>query len=120
MKKTGIDRLISAALNSKKGFNFLIRNEAAFKQELLLTVILAPIAFLIGSNLLESLFLISTLILVLITEILNTAIEATVDRIGTEQHELSGLAKDLGSAAVLLSVTFASFVWLLMLIKTFL
>ena len=90
----------------------MIKNESAFQQELVLTVLLVPLSFLINQTLTELLLLLLTLALVLIVEILNTAIETVVDRIGLEHHELSGLAKDLGSAAVLLALLLAAGVWL--------
>ena len=111
-KKTGIMRILFAFKHSAKGFQFLQKNEAAFQQELVLAVLLVPLSFLIKQTLTELLLLLMTLALVLIVEILNTAIETVVDRIGLEHHELSGLAKDLGSAAVLLSLLFAAGVWL--------
>ena len=111
-KKTGMMRILYAFKHSGKGFQFLLKNETAFQQELVLAVLLVPLSFLINETLSELLLLLMTLALVLIVEILNTAIEAVVDRIGLEHHELSGLAKDLGSAAVLLSLLFAAGVWL--------
>ena len=111
-RKTGIMRTLFAFKHSGKGFQFLLKNEAAFQQELVLAVLLVPLSFLIKQTLTELLLLLMVLALVLIVEILNTAIETVVDRIGLEHHELSGLAKDLGSAAVLLSLLFAAGVWL--------
>jgi diacylglycerol kinase (ATP) len=111
-KKSGIIRILFAFKHSGRGFQFLIKNESAFQQELVLTVLLVPLSFLINQTLTELLLLLLTLALVLIVEILNTAIETVVDRIGLEHHELSGLAKDLGSAAVLLALLLAAGVWL--------
>ena len=111
-KNIGVTRVLLAFKNSGKGFKFLIKNEAAFQQELVLAILLAPLSFLISQSLSELILLLLTLALVLVVEILNTAVEAVVDRIGLEHHELSGLAKDLGSAAVLLSLLFAAGVWL--------
>ncbi len=111
-KNTGVTRVLLAFKNSGKGFKFLIKSEAAFQQELVLAILLAPLSFLISQSLSELILLLLTLALVLVVEILNTAVEAVVDRIGLEHHELSGLAKDLGSAAVLLSLLFAAGVWL--------
>ena len=111
-KKTGIMRILFAFQHSGKGFQFLLKSEAAFQQELVLTLLLVPLSFLIKQTLAELLLLLMVLALVLIVEILNTAIETVVDRIGLEHHELSGLAKDLGSAAVLLSLLFAAGIWL--------
>ena len=110
-KKTGIVRILFAFKHSGKGFKFLITKEAAFQQEFILAAVLAPLSFFISQSLSELLLLLMSLVLVLIVEILNTAIEATVDRIGQEYHELSGLAKDLGSMAVLISLLFAAGVW---------
>ena len=111
-KNTGITRVLLAFKHSGQGFKFLITKEAAFQQELIMAALLAPLAFFIGQTLIELLLLLLSLVLVLIVEILNTAIEATVDRIGEEYHELSGLAKDLGSVAVLVSLLFAAGVWM--------
>lgn len=111
-KKTGITRVLFAFKNSGKGFKFLIKYEAAFQQELALAVLLAPLSFIISQNLTELALLLITLAIVLIVEVLNTAVEAVVDRIGLEHHELSGLAKDLGSAAVLISLLLAAGIWL--------
>ena len=111
-KKSGIIRILFAFKHSGRGFQFLIKNESAFQQELVLTVLLVPLSFLINQTLTELLLLLVTLALVLIVEILNTAIETVVYRIGLEHHELSGLAKDLGSAAVLLALLLAAGVWL--------
>lgn len=111
-KLTGFKRIVAAFDNSIKGFSFLLKNEAAFKQEAGLAALLSPFAFVISQSLLELFFLLFSLILVLVVEILNTAIEATIDRIGLEHHELSGLAKDLGSAAVFVSLLFSAGVWL--------
>ena len=111
-KNTGVTRVLLAFKNSGKGFKFLIKSEAAFQQELVLAILMAPLSFLISQSLSELILLLLTLALVLVVEILNTAVEAVVDRIGLEHHELSGLAKDLGSSAVLLSLLFAAGVWL--------
>ena len=111
-KLTGFKRIVAAFDNSIKGFSFLLKNEAAFRQEAGLAALLSPFAFVISQSLLELFFLLFSLILVLVVEILNTAIEATIDRIGLEHHELSGLAKDLGSAAVFVSLLFSGGVWL--------
>lgn len=116
-KITGLKRLYFALLNSAKGFAWLIKNEAAFKQELLLGIFLMAYSFTLEISALEQLLLIGVLLFVLIVEIINTAIEATIDRIGLEHHPLSGLAKDLGSLAVLLSLFFATATWVVMLWK---
>ena len=110
-KKTCITRIIAAFNNTCKGFYWMSKNEAAFKQELVLVGILTIVSLLLEVTTLERLFLICSLLLVLLTETLNTAIEAVVDRISLEFHPLSGLAKDLGSAAVFISFTMAILVW---------
>jgi diacylglycerol kinase (ATP) len=110
-KKTGIKRILSAFINTHKGLIWMSKNEAAFKQELLFVGILIVVSFFLDVSVLERIFLVTSLLIVLLTETLNTAIEAVVDRIGLELHELSGLAKDLGSAAVFISFTIAVFVW---------
>lgn len=94
-----------------KGVRAAFRNEAAFRQELLLVAVLMPLAFWPDVALVERLLMVSSLFLVLIVELLNSAIEAAIDRIGLESHELSGRAKDLGSAAVLVTLVWTGYVW---------
>lgn len=115
--RTGLSRVIHAAGYSYKGLKACYHHEAAFRQELLLSVLMLPLSFLVTPSLVESALLIATLILVLITELLNSAVEAVVDRIGPEYHDLSGRAKDIGSAAVLLSLCLVTVVWGLVIIK---
>jgi len=91
-------------------------HEAAFRQELLLCIILAPLAFYFGRTGVEKALLLGSLLLILIVELLNSAVEATVDRIGEDEHELAGRAKDIGSAAVFLSLVNAAVIWLLILL----
>jgi diacylglycerol kinase (ATP) len=110
-KNTGLRRIVLATGYSLAGFAAAIRHEAAFRQELLLTCVLIPLAFWLNVSALERLLMIAVVFLVLIVELLNSAIEAVVDRIGSEHHELSGRAKDLGSAAVLASLILVAFVW---------
>jgi len=112
---TGIRRLIKAAGYSLQGLAAAFRHETAFKQEVALTVVLVPLALWLGNNGLEQALLISVWLLVLMFELVNSAIEAIVDRIGPELHELSGRAKDIGSAAVLVALINAAAVWLLVL-----
>ena len=114
--KTGIARIIAAGGYSWQGFRAAYQHEAAFRQELFLGVILIPLALWLGKTGLESALMIACLLIVLITEIINSAIEAVVDRFGSEMHELSGRAKDMGSAAVLLALLNAVVVWLLILL----
>ena len=97
----------------------MLRHEAAFQQELAAFVILAPLACWWGQGAVERVLLVGSLVLVLIVEALNSALEATVDRIGSERHELSGRAKDIGSSAVLLSLLLALFTWGMILLPPF-
>ncbi len=117
--KTGLRRLINATRYSAQGFKAAWKTEDAFRQESVLAVILIPVAVLLPVSLVYKLLLIGSVILVLIVEVLNSAIEAVVDRFG-EIHPLSGKAKDLGSAAVLLALTFALITWVSILADTFL
>ena len=100
----GLGRFVKAAQYSWLGLRACYVNEEAFRQELVLFFLLAPIGFWLGDTGLEKAILVASLVLVIIVELLNSAIEAVVDRIGTEQHELSGRAKDIGSAAVLMAM----------------
>jgi diacylglycerol kinase (ATP) len=115
LKPTGLTRLFRAFGNSLKGFVGAFREEAAFRQELALAVVVIPVGLWLGRSGLERVLLIAPMFLVLIVELLNSAIEATVDRIGLERHKLSGLAKDIGSAAVLMSLLLLAVVWILVL-----
>ena len=108
---TGITRIINATGYSMKGLKSAWVNEAAFRQELLLILLLMPLAFWIGDSLNEILLLVCISWLVVIVEVLNSAVEAVVDRIGSEHHELSGRAKDLGSAAVFIALALNALVW---------
>jgi diacylglycerol kinase (ATP) len=111
--KTGIRRIIKAATYSASGLRAAWLNEAAFRQECVLAAVLIPVALVLGENAIERSLLIGSCFIVLIVELLNSAVEAAIDRIGTEQHELSGRAKDFGSAAVLLSLVLTGCVWAL-------
>ncbi len=108
---TGITRIINATGYSMKGLKSAWINEAAFRQELMLILLLMPLAFWIGNTLDQILLLICISWLVVIVEVLNSAVEAVVDRIGSEHHELSGRAKDLGSAAVFIALALNALVW---------
>lgn len=114
--ETGFKRIFSALRYSVKGLRCCWNNEAAFRQELLACIILVPLALYLGNSGLEQAALIGSCVLVLIVEVLNSAVEAVVDRVGHEHHELSGLAKDLGSAAVTLSLINVAIVWGLILL----
>lgn len=110
--ETGIRRILSATRYSAQGFAQAWRHEAAFRQEVALSIVLTPIALWLGRTAIERTLLIVSCLFVLIVELLNSAIEAAIDRHGDEVHELSGRAKDLGSAAVMLSLLFVAAVWL--------
>lgn len=100
-----------------QGFKAAIMHEAAFRQELLLCLVLAPLAFFLGTTGFEVLFLLSTLFLLLITELLNSAIEAVADKLSPDYDPLIGRAKDLGSAAVFLCLSLIALVWIYFLIR---
>jgi diacylglycerol kinase (ATP) len=110
-KKQGVSRIFSAFINTYNGLLWMVKNEAAFKQELLLISILIPLSLLLNASPMEHLALVNSLLFVLFAETINTAIESTIDRISYEHHALSGLAKDLGSAAVLISFAIAIITW---------
>ena len=112
----GIRRLVNALRWSMKGFHSAYRNEEAFRQEVLLLLVLAPMSLWLGESGVERALLLGSLLVVLIVELLNSAIENIVDRVGDEYHELSGRAKDQGSAAVLVSLLLAVFTWAAVLI----
>ena len=108
---TGIRRIIRATRFSAQGFASAWKHEAAFRQELALVVVLTPVAFWLGRSIVETALLIAVLLLVLIVELFNSAIEAAIDRHGDEHHELSGRAKDMGSAAVFVVLVLVGVVW---------
>ena len=112
---TGLTRIRKAAIFSWQGFRAAYAHEEAFRQELWLAVVLIPLGLYLGESGVEKAFLVSSVVLLLIVEILNSAIEAVVDRFGGEQHELSGRAKDMGSSAVFLAVVFLGLSWLLII-----
>ncbi|ARJ42183.1 diacylglycerol kinase [Pantoea alhagi] len=112
---TGLTRIIKAAGYSWKGLRAAWQHEAAFRQETLLALAAVLIACWLDVDAITRVLLIGSVFLIIIVEILNSAIEAVVDRIGSELHPLSGRAKDMGSAAVLLSIIMALFVWVTLL-----
>lgn len=114
--KTGFTRLLSASRCSLQGLAAAFRHEDAFRMDVLLAVVLIPTALLLHRTGLEKALLVGSVLLVLLVELVNSAIEATVDRISTEQHVLSGRAKDMGSAAVALSLLTLVATWLLVLL----
>ena len=109
--RKGIKRIVWATYYSYKGIIAAYRNEAAFRQELTVMLLLLPVAFWLGETAVQHILLIAPCLLVIIVELLNSAIEAIVDRIGPEMHELSGRAKDMGSAAVLFSLALVILSW---------
>ncbi len=116
-KNTGFTRLFHAIGYSINGLKAACIHEAAFRQELALCVMLAPLGVWLGDNGVERALLVGSLMLVLIVELINSAIEAAVDRHGTEHHTLSGQAKDLGSAAVMVSILNVIVMWALILLN---
>ncbi len=113
---TGIKRIIRAGGYSWSGLCAAFRHEAAFRQELALCLLLIPLGLWLGETGVERALLVGSLLLVLMVELLNSAVEAVVDRIGAETHELSGRAKDLGSAAVFVALLNVVVIWALVLI----
>jgi diacylglycerol kinase (ATP) len=114
--KTGLARIIQAGRNSASGMRTAWRTESAFRQEGLLTVIMLPLAFWLGHGGIERALLAGSVLLIPVVELLNTAVEYTVDRVSLESHELSKTAKDMGSAAVLLTLLLCAVVWLSILL----
>jgi len=112
---TGITRIIAATRNSFRGIRDAWIHESAFRQDVTLSVVLFILSFFLAANPVEWLVLILPLFLLIIVEILNSAIENTVDRFGGEHHLLSGRAKDMGSAAVMFCLVLIAIVWLTMI-----
>ena len=115
-KPRGFTRVLRAAGASLRGLAGAFREEAAFRQELAFAALVIPLGLWLGHSGIERALLIGPMLLMLIVELVNSAIEATVDRIGLERHALAGLAKDIGSAAVLMSFVLLTAVWLLVLL----
>lgn len=109
--RTGLDRIIRAFGYSMSGLHQAYRGESAFRQETWLAVVALPMAFWIGQSWVEIALLLGSLLLVMIVELLNSAVEAAIDRIGFEMHDLSARAKDIASAAVFLSLLLCSGIW---------
>ncbi len=109
--KTGLTRLWHAMLNSLSGFQLAYQHESAFRQEILMALVLLPAAFWLGRSTLERILLIGSVLMVLIVELLNSSVEAAIDRIGFERHELSKRAKDIGSAAVFIALVVLVLTW---------
>ena len=116
----GWARLAHATRFSLRGLRAAWQREAAFRQECVAGLVLLPCAFLLAETFTQAALLLGSIGLVLVAELLNSAVEATVDRIGEEPHELAGVAKDLGSAAVFASLAFAGLTWALVAADRFL
>ncbi len=117
--KTGFTRLIDATRYSMQGFKAAWRNEAAFRQELVAVIILLPLAYFIARDITQLLLLTMPLFILLIVELVNSALEAVVDRIGNDPHELSGRAKDMGSATVFIALLLVFVSWLLIVLENY-
>jgi diacylglycerol kinase (ATP) len=115
LRPHGLRRLWLATGNSLRGLKLSYSSEAAFRQEAWLAVVLLPLAFYLGRSPVERVMLAGSVLVLLIVELLNTAIEVVVDRIGLERHALSGFAKDAGSAAVMLTLALVALTWGLIL-----
>ncbi|MGH8670243.1 MAG: diacylglycerol kinase [Burkholderiales bacterium] len=115
--QTGLRRVVSATRNSIDGLAAAVRHEDAFRQELMLAAVLVPLGLWLGANGFERALLVASVLLVLVVELLNSAVEAAVDRISFDNHRLAKRAKDIGSAAVLLSLASAAIVWLLVILQ---
>lgn len=115
----GLRRVVNALRYSFQGLKAAIKYEAAFRQELALAILMVPAAFFLGRTTDEVFILIASVILVLVTELLNSAVEALADALSVETHPLLGRAKDLGSAAVMLMLFFTAAVWLAVAISRF-
>lgn len=116
IKHTGFKRIVKATGYSLKGLSYAFRNEAAFRQEAIASFVLIPLALWLDVTQVERILLIMAVVLVLVVELLNTGIEAVVDRVGVEYHLLAGAAKDVGSASVFLSLLFCIYVWVSILL----
>ncbi|HEY8084824.1 MAG TPA: diacylglycerol kinase [Methylophilaceae bacterium] len=114
--KTGLTRLINAFSYSCAGLRTAYKNEDAFRQEVLLAVVLIPLAFYLQHGAVERVLMVGSVFLLIIVELLNSAVEATVDRISLDHHRLAKRAKDIGSAAVLIALVNLAMVWSLILL----
>lgn len=115
----GVVRLWNATRYSLAGLRSAWKNEAAFRQETVMSLVMVPAAFWLGSSVVERLMLIGSCLIVLITELLNSAVEAAIDRVGDDPHRLSRRAKDMGSAAVFISLWLAGITWTLIAYERF-
>ena len=110
-KASGLRRLVNALSYSLSGLLLAWRDEAAFRQEIILAIVLVPVAFMVPVDMTQRVLLVASVMLVLVVEMINSAIEATVDRVSLDIHPLAKRAKDMGSAAVLLALTNAILIW---------
>ena len=115
--KTGIKRLANAFTYSVAGTLAAFKHEDAFRQEVFLSAVLIPLAIYLGQTAIEQALMIASILLIIIVELLNSSLEATVDRISVKRHKLSKRAKDIGSAAVFFSLVNATVIWFLILVK---
>ena len=115
--KTGIRRLANAFTYSVAGTLAAFKHEDAFRQEVILSIVLIPLAIYLGQTAIEQTLMIASILLIIIVELLNSSLEATVDRISVKRHKLSKRAKDIGSAAVFFSLVNAAVIWFLILVK---
>ena len=113
---TGLRRILNATRYSLEGVAAAARHETAFRQELLLAAVLVPLGLWLGADGVERALLAGSVLMVLVVELLNSAVEATVDRVSLEDHQLAKRAKDIGSAAVMMSLVTVGVVWLLVLL----
>jgi diacylglycerol kinase (ATP) len=113
--KTGLRRILNALFYSIEGLRAAYRHEDAFRQEVWLAAVLVPLAFFLPASAIGKALMVASVLLVLMVELLNSAIEATVDRVSLEHHRLAKRAKDIGSAAVMISLLNVGAVWLLVL-----
>ncbi len=111
-KNKGFKRIFKAGIYSLQGIKAAFKNEAAFRQEVILAAVMIPLTFVLDVTQTHRMLMIASVLLVMIIELINTAVEAVVDRIGPENHELAGRAKDTGSAAVLFSLVLATYIWI--------
>jgi len=115
--KTGFKRLANAFTYSVAGTLAAFKHEDAFRQEVILSAVLIPLAIYLGQTVIEQALMIASILLIIIVELLNSSVEATVDRISVKRHKLSKRAKDIGSAAVFFSLVNAAVIWFLILVK---
>ena len=113
---TGLRRILNATRYSLEGFAAAARHETAFRQELMLAVVLLPLGLWLGTDGVERALLVGSVLMVLVVELLNSAVEAVVDRVSPEHHELAKRAKDFGSAAVMIALAITGLVWVLLLL----